>query len=150
MYLPQATTGPSSPTWSPDGRTLVYSMQGSLWKQALGSGKAVQLTAGAFYDYQPDWSPDGKRIVFTRYRNDAMELHVLDVATGKVTQLTRDRAVNLEPRWSPVGSRLAFVSTSGTGRFHIFIGSIEDGMLTASPLFDERQSEVERYYYSPY
>ncbi|HLU05944.1 MAG TPA: CehA/McbA family metallohydrolase [Woeseiaceae bacterium] len=150
MYLPQATTGPTSPAWSPDGSTLVYSMQGSLWKQALGSDTAVQLTAGPFYDYQPDWSPDGKRIVFTRYKNHAMELQVLEVDTGKVTQLTRDRAVNLEPRWSPDGSRLAFVSTSGTGRFHIFVGSIEDGTLNASPLFDERESEVERYYYSSY
>ena len=150
MYLPQATTGPASPAWAPDGRTLVYSMQGSLWKQAPGSDTAVQLTAGAFYDYQPDWSPDGKQIVFTRYENHAMELQVLDVATGKVTRLTHDRAVNLEPRWSPDGSRLAFVSTSGTGRFHIFVGTLEGGLLEASPLFEERQSEVERYYYSSY
>src|SRR5688572_26952494 len=83
MYLPQATTGPTSPAWSPDGSTLVYSMQGSLWKQELDSDTAVQLTAGPFYDYQPDWSPDGTRIVFTRYRNHAMELQVLEVDTGK-------------------------------------------------------------------
>jgi hypothetical protein len=31
MYLPQLTTGPSSLTWSPDGKALVYSMGGSLW-----------------------------------------------------------------------------------------------------------------------
>jgi len=150
MYLPQATTGPASPAWSPDGLTLVYSMQGSVWRQALGSDTAVQLTAGAAYDYQPDWSPDGKRIVFARYANDAVELHVLDIENGTVTQLTSDGAVNLEPRWSPDGSRLAFVSTSGTGRFHAFVGSLEDGILDASRLFEERQSEVERYYYSSY
>ncbi|MGB5740182.1 MAG: hypothetical protein WBM54_12585, partial [Woeseia sp.] len=28
MYLPQLTTGPSTLSWSPDGRELVYSMQG--------------------------------------------------------------------------------------------------------------------------
>jgi Tol biopolymer transport system component len=150
MYLPQTTTGPTSPAWSPDGRTLVYSMYGSLWRQALDSGTAVQLTADAAYDYQPDWSPDGKHILFTRYRDDAMELQLLDVASGGVVQLTNDGAVNVEPRWSPEGSQIAFVSTSGTGRFHVFIGRLGEGKLTASPLREEQESEVERYYYSSY
>jgi Tol biopolymer transport system component len=150
MYLPQVTTGPTSPAWSPEGLTLVYSMQGSLWRQALDSDTAVQLTADAAYDYQPDWSPDGQHILFTRYRDDAMELQLLDVASGSVVQLTNDGAVNLEPRWSPDGSRIAFVSTSGTARFHVFVGTLEDGKLSASPLVEERQSEVARYYYSTY
>ena len=96
MYLPRVTTGPTSPAWSPDGGTLVFVMQGNLWRQALGSDMAVQLTAGAGYDFQPDWSPDGKRIVFTRYQDDAMELTVLDVDSGQVTPLTRGDAVNLD------------------------------------------------------
>jgi hypothetical protein len=150
MYLPQTTTGSTSPAWSPDGKTLVYSMQGSLWRQALDSDTAVQLTAGPSYDYQPDWSPDGERIVFTRYQNDAMELQVLDVASGAVVQLTNDGAVNLEPRWSPDGSRIAFISTSGTGRFHVFIGTPTDGAFDAAPLVEERESTVERYYYSSF
>src|SRR5215210_3297312 len=54
MYLPQATSGPSAASWSPDGRELIYSMQGTLWRQRLGSGEAEQLTAGPRYDYQPD------------------------------------------------------------------------------------------------
>src|SRR6185312_14296724 len=64
MYLPQVTSGPSSVTWSPDGQELIYSMQGSLWRQRLGSREARQLTSGPGYDYQPDWSPDGRRIVY--------------------------------------------------------------------------------------
>ena len=35
MYVPQVTTGPSAFTWSPDGRDVVYSMQGSLWRPLL-------------------------------------------------------------------------------------------------------------------
>src|SRR6476661_7073012 len=59
MYLPQVTSGPSGPTWSPDGQELIYSMQGTLWRQRIGSLDARQLTSGPGYDYQPDWSPDG-------------------------------------------------------------------------------------------
>jgi len=35
MYLPQLTSGPSSVAFSPDGKALVYSMQGSLWRQEI-------------------------------------------------------------------------------------------------------------------
>ncbi|HUF80847.1 MAG TPA: CehA/McbA family metallohydrolase, partial [Burkholderiales bacterium] len=82
--------------------------------------------------------------------NDAMELQVLELASGAVTPLTQDGAVNLEPRWSPDGTRLAFVSTSGSGRFRVFIGTLDNGTLQAAPLVEERESEVERYYYSSF
>ncbi|MDH3439955.1 MAG: CehA/McbA family metallohydrolase [Gammaproteobacteria bacterium] len=150
MYLPQLTTGPSSLTWSPDGRTLIYSMMGSLWRQDLDSDTAVQLTDGPGYDYQPDWSPDGNQVAFVRYLNDAMELNVLDLASGTVTALTADGAVNLEPRWSPDGAKLAFVSTRDNGRFHLYVGDVTENVLKASQLLEERRSDVERYYYSEY
>jgi hypothetical protein len=57
MFLPQVTSGPSSASWSPNGQELVYAMQGSLWRQRVGSTEAVQLTDGPGYDHQPDWSP---------------------------------------------------------------------------------------------
>jgi len=148
MYLPQLTSGPGSLAWSPDGQSLVYSMQGSLWVQALGSDTAMQLTAGPGYDYQPDWSPDGSQVVFTRYADDALELYLVDMETRDVTRLTDDGAVNVEPRWSPDGTRLAFVSTRDTGRFHVFTGELVEAELQASPVFGERQSDIGRYYYS--
>ena len=66
MYLPQLTSGPSAAAWSPDSKSLVYSMAGSLWQQELVSTAAQQLTAGPGYDYQPDFSPDGRWVVFDR------------------------------------------------------------------------------------
>src|SRR5262249_33526607 len=69
MYLPQLTTGLSAVAWSPDSRTLIYSMAGSLWRQNVGTTTAEQLTSGAGYDYQPDCSPDGRWVVFARYEN---------------------------------------------------------------------------------
>src|SRR5580765_3131458 len=55
LYLPQLTTGPSSVSFTPDGKALIYSMGGSLWRQSIGSDEAIELThpRGA-YDYQPD------------------------------------------------------------------------------------------------
>src|SRR5438445_206806 len=91
MYVPQVTSGPSAVTWSPDGTELIYSMQGSLWRQRIGSRVAQQLTAGEGYDYQPDWSPHGRLVVFARYVHDAIELQLLDLAAKTVQPVTAGR-----------------------------------------------------------
>src|SRR3989441_1292097 len=147
MYVPQATSGPSSATWSPDGAELIYSMQGSLWRQRIGSQTATQLTAGPTYDYQPDWSPDGRTVVFARYAHDAIELQLLDLTSDSVRPLTTNGAVNLDARWSPDGSRIAFVSSVYNGRWHIFVLS-PAGAKDPVRLTEDNDSKLPRYYYS--
>src|ERR1700683_5483257 len=151
MYLPEATSGPGSVSWSPDGRTLVYSMQGSLWKQDVGSTDAYQLTDGPGYDYQPDWSPDGSHVVYASYRGNAEELWAVDVATGATHQLTTTGAVNVEPRWSPDGRRIAWVSTALQDRWHIYVAAFDhDSIGSAWRITTDRDSHLPRYYYSVY
>jgi TolB protein len=151
MYLPQLTTGPSSAAWTPDSRSLVYSMAGSLWRQNLGSTAAEQLTAGPGYDYQPDCSPDGRWVVYASYQNDAVELRVLDLYTKETRQLTAGGAVNVDPRFSPDGKRFAYVSTFPNGRFHIFVADFSDGWVTnIQQLTKETRTNLPRFYYSPF
>ncbi|HEY4444213.1 MAG TPA: CehA/McbA family metallohydrolase, partial [Steroidobacteraceae bacterium] len=150
MYLPQLTSGPSSLAWSPDSRELIYSMAGSLWRQTVGTGVAQQLTAAA-YDYQPDWSPDGRWVIYSSYRNDAVELWILELASGVARPLLANGAVNVEPRFSPDGRRIVFVSTLYNKRFHIFTADIDGGKLKGvERLTGEHKSQLPRYYYSPY
>jgi TolB protein len=151
LYLPQLTSGPSSLSWSPDSKALVYSMGGSIWRQNLDSVEPEQLTDGSGYDYQPDWSPDGKAVVFVRYEKDAMELWHLDLATKKTTPLTSGGAVNAEPRWSPDGRRILWVSTQYNKRFHVFVADVKDGALgNVTRLTGETKSSLPRYYYSAF
>jgi Tol biopolymer transport system component len=151
MYLPQATTGPSSAAWSPNGRALVYSMQGRLWRQRLGTEEAEQLTSGASYDYQPDWSSDGRSIAYVSYRGDAMEFWLLDLESLTSRPLTRNGAVNLEPRFSPDGARLAFVSTAVEQRWHLFTMDLRNAEpCVPRRLTEDHESDLPRTYYSSF
>jgi WD40 repeat protein len=151
MYLPQLTTGPSSAAWTFDSRSLIYSMSGSLWRQAADSGVAEQLTSGPGYDYQPDCSPDGRWVAYVKYRQDAMELWVLDLEKKESHQITSGGNVNVEPRFSPDGKRIAFVSTSYNKRFHIFVADFDGGELShVQRLTGESRSSLPRFYYSEF
>src|SRR6185503_20424273 len=151
LYLPQLTSGPSSVAWTPDGGTLVYSMQGSLWSQPAEGGPARQLTDEPGTDYQPDVSPDGRSVVFVRYDGRSMELMLLDRERSTVRALTSSGAVNVEPRWSPDGRQLAFVSTEGTGHFLLHVADVREGRLAARRVITaDRRSAIARYYYSPF
>lgn len=151
LYLPQLTDGPSAVAFLPDGKGVVYSQGGSLWRQALGDELAVELThpRGA-YDHQPDVSPDGGSVVFTRYDGAALELWRLDLRTGREQQLTGEGAVNVEPRISPDGRRLAWVSTRGNGNFNLYVAGLGPaGLSNVRALLGERRSAIDRYYYAP-
>ena len=152
MFLPQVTSGPSAATWSPDGRELIYSMQGSLWRQRLGSSQASQLTSGPGYDFQPDWSPDGQSVLYVSYHNDATELRLLSLTSGASRPLLSDGAVNVEPRWSPDGKRIAYVSSAYEGRWHIFVATVgPDGQLEGPQrITEDRSGGLPRYYYGQY
>jgi TolB protein len=153
MYLPQVTTGPSSAAWSPDGQELIYSMQGTLWRQRVGSTEARQITdTPGGYDYEPDWSPDGRRVIFVRYDGRAMSLRLLDLESGMESSLVENGAVNVDPRWSPDGSRIAFVSTAYEGRWHVYLQLLKDGLPAGPParLTVDHDSGLPRYYYSRY
>ena len=151
LYLPQLTSGPSSVAWMADGKSLVYSMAGSLWKQDIDGDVAEQLTEGEGYDYQPDVSPDGKKIIFVRYHGASAELMLLDLVSRQTKLLTDNKAVNLEPRWSPDGSKVAFVSTFTSRHFLLHVANVNGDQLTdIKCLTPDHKSAVKRYYYSAF
>src|SRR5437867_1246737 len=154
MYVPQPTSGPSSVAWSPDDRDVVYAMQGTLWRQRIGSGEASQLTDGPGYDAQPDVSPDGKYVAYVSYDGARVDLLLLDLATGERDTLVNDGSVNLEPRWSPDGTRIVFVSSSFAGRWHVFVADLHRAsaprLNAVSRVTEDRDSGLPRYYYSIY
>jgi len=101
--LPNDTENETDPSWSPDGKKIVYSTCPTLGASSksdlrildLATGK-VALIPGSEGLVTPRWSPDGKFI--SAMTLDAMGMKVLSIESGKWSSL--DTGPVAFPEWS--------------------------------------------------
>jgi dipeptidyl aminopeptidase/acylaminoacyl peptidase len=145
-YLPPAPGAtPWAPCWSPDGKWIAISMQGSIWKLDPETGGAEEIASDSGYASAPTWSPDGKWIAYTSEESgQRIQLRILNLAAGQSQALTDDDQIYLDPVFSPDGARLAYVSTQPNGYFNIYVRGIRDGQWDGPPVTVTRDNEYPR------
>ncbi|MBI1895386.1 MAG: CehA/McbA family metallohydrolase [Acidobacteria bacterium] len=152
-FPPMVSTTPWWPSWSPDGKWIAVSMDGSLWRVEAATGAATELTHGNAYDSSPDWSPDGKWIVYTAdHDGRAIQLEILNVATGESHALTSDQHIYTDPVFSPDGTLLAYVSTRPNGYFNVYIRAIREGQWAGEEVAvtSDHNYGKDRLYFGPW
>jgi Tol biopolymer transport system component len=99
--------------WSPDGKTLVFTVQVidtlEIFTVAVEGGKTTQLTTVATND-GPEYSPDGKYIYFSSDRTGASQIWRMQPDGSGPEQVTSNDFSNRFPHLSPDGRQLAFLS----------------------------------------
>ena len=137
---------PHDPSWSPDGRWIVYVSDAEspdgvsrkrLWiAPTTGSGPHRRLTSGHdgnedFRDWYPAWSPDGEAIAFSSDRGGETHIWVVPAAGGEPRPVTRiPLGVSpsiTAPRWSPDGRQLAYPGVVDGDNLEIFLVPLEGG-----------------------
>ncbi len=105
------------PSWSPDGRQLVYRAMGreqnGLSIMDLKTRVVRALTTGTSYDNFPSWSPKGDRIAFTSNRDGDFEIYTIRPDGTDLKRLTRAPGNDAHNSWSPDGEWIAFTSARG-------------------------------------
>lgn len=118
-----------SPSWSPDGREVVFSGlafsgYSDLYLLHLDTGALDRLTADRYQDMDPSFSPDGHRIVFSSDRTafgsaGALNLFIMDLGTRAIRYLTFGDWRDEGPRWSAATGRISFTSDR-RGAFDVY------------------------------
>jgi Tol biopolymer transport system component/serine/threonine protein kinase len=130
--LAPVTSYPGSqlyPSFSPDGRQIVFSWNGEkgdntdIYVKLVGETSALRLTTDPAADTFPVWAPDGKRIAFRRAGPHSGIYTVSPL--GGAEQKLSDFATNYQISWSPDGKWLAVSSDDLTSA--IFLLPAEGG-----------------------
>jgi len=145
-----------APSWSPDGRAIVYQsyqtgyvdifiqslfdVQVQLARPARGTDRAQ--------NYLPAWSPDGRRIAFQSNRDGgAYEIYTVRPDGSDLRRLTFDPSWDGSPTWSPDGTKIAFTSDR-SGSNQVYIMSADGGpaeKLTSEPVKADRPTWALNY-----
>jgi len=138
--IPLPLNGALSPSWSPDGKQIVFTGQdggiSDLFIVNRDGSDLRRLTNDKYADLQASWSPDGKTIAFTTDRGPETDFRILrfgtmrvalyHLETGKIEVLGKmERGRNINPVWAPDGKSIAFVSDR-TGISNIFLYDFAD------------------------
>lgn len=127
--VPALNMGHWGPTWSRDGRRLVYTLgnpQTNVGQLVVtdshGRGPTF-VTHDRLNNYLAAWSPDGKQIAYiAQHGQDTStgDLAVIHVDGSNRRLLTHNHAWEYGSSWSPDGKRIAYGSEQG-GSWHVWI-----------------------------
>jgi len=112
----------NSPLWlrypviSPDGKTIVFSFKGDIYRVSSSGGDAVPITLHEAYDYMPVWSHDGKWIAFASDRYGNFDVYIMPSAGGEAKRLTYNSANDVPYDFTVVYTSFLF----GTNRNDVY------------------------------
>ncbi|MDP9078077.1 MAG: S41 family peptidase [Bacteroidota bacterium] len=106
----------SFPTLTPDGKTVIFSYEGDLWKTEIGNPVASRITAMQGEETRPRVSPDGKWLAFSSNQFGNNDVYVMPLAGGEIKQLTFHSSGDEVDSWSWDSKSIYFTS----GRYNMF------------------------------
>src|SRR5512134_3171954 len=76
------------PSISPDGKTIVFTYKGDLYRVAASGGAAVALTTHDAQDFMPVWSHDGRYLDLASARSGNFDVFLMPAEGGQARRLT--------------------------------------------------------------
>lgn len=102
---------------SPDGKTLVFTAIGQLWKKQLPDGQPIALTEGPSFSSEPNFTADGKTLFYVTWTDKetgAISSLNLDNPAQK-TRITTTKGIYRYPHVSKDGTKIVYQKEGDDG-----------------------------------
>jgi len=131
-----------SPSWSPDGRYIIYSLTDSIFQLDVLTGAVVsipvtlpRLNGASAYLGPAESSPDGDHIVFgtggglafRSYIGAQASIWEVAFAGGPANRLTPEDVRAVAPAVAPSGKRIAYFAPDSLERWQLWVQDLESG-----------------------
>ncbi|MBM3753113.1 MAG: hypothetical protein FJW38_03940 [Acidobacteria bacterium] len=112
QIMTKEPAGAAYPSWSPDGKKIVYRVQGRMHRGLrvldIEKGEATILTDGR--DDHPVWSPDGGLIAYTGFFEDDFDVFTIKPDGAEKKRITPTIGIDRLPAWTADGKGILFTS----------------------------------------
>ncbi|WP_353164556.1 S41 family peptidase [Empedobacter brevis] len=105
----------STPSLSPDAKTVYFSYDGDIWSADVNGGNAARITALEGEEINPRVSPDGKWLAFSSNQYGNYDVYVMPINGGQIKQLTFHQAKDEIESWSWDSKSIYFTSNQNNG-----------------------------------
>ncbi|MDH0658288.1 S41 family peptidase [Empedobacter sp. GD03865] len=105
----------STPSLSPDAKTVYFSYDGDIWSTDINGGNASRIIALEGEEINPRVSPDGKWLAFSSNQYGNYDIYVMPINGGKIKQLTFHQAKDEVESWSWDSKSIYFTSNQNNG-----------------------------------
>lgn len=126
-----------SPTWSPDGTRLAYSVQQPnglpvIHLQSANGGGSQVITPFRGNNLGASFSPDGSSILFSgSHENHDPSIYELHIASGQLKRLTSMAGAENSPSYMPDGRSFVFTADNGTRTPKLYRYNMHTGQAVA-------------------
>ncbi len=122
-----------SPSWAPDGRSLLYTSyrdgRPRLYQVDASTQRRRRVLGGPGIVVGGRFSPDGREIAVSLEESQGnTEIVVIDLKGRTLDVVARNEGVDVSPTWAPNGRRIAFCSSRG-GTPQIYEAELPSGSL---------------------
>jgi Tol biopolymer transport system component len=108
QQLTDSAISDGQPSWSADGKRLVFVRSGQVFTMTADGGNQTQVTHDNGIDTSPGFSPNGRRIVFAKDNDDAFRIIIFKIRTDGTDKRRIVTGYVMSPSYSPDGRRIVF------------------------------------------
>jgi TolB protein len=130
-----------SPSWAPDGKSIVYTSYKSgdpdLYRHDLATNKVTRLSGYRGIDSGGQFDHNSDKVVFSGAVKGDTDIYYVPKGGGKRKLLIKGRGLDVDPTFSPNGKWLAFVS-GRYGNPHVFRADISRSGNSINVVSDHR------------